>query len=201
MCVCLGCVLLCLCLLCVCVSVSAVCVGPNLRTPPPQDRPKFRSFFSFSHTIFIFFSLSGCLLLSFFLSLGVFSWNFGLDNLKAKTSTFEVPTDLNTTKDPFGAPTLGPTFSRFGPPALLLSPSTPALWDVFFCPVCHFSLCPKCLFFVPRVCFFCPISAFVLSKHVGKKRKKEKTKEKRSEKKGDKGRKRLKNGEKTWRIR
>ena len=90
--------------------------------------PKFRAFFPSPAPIFIF-SLSGDLLVSFFLSLEVFSWNFcgvlvgwdlkcacfrprveapgGLqaawvsqDSLRAKTSTFEVPTDQNTTKIP-----------------------------------------------------------------------------------------------------
>ena len=42
----------------------------------PPDRPTFRAF-SFPTPIFFFFSLSGDLLVSFFLSPGVFSWNFG----------------------------------------------------------------------------------------------------------------------------
>ena len=102
-CVCLLCVLLCLlcvsavCVCCVCLCWSKICVFPRtLRpsAPPPPDRPSTRTaqnfalFFPSPTSIFIFFfslwgssrvffSLSGCLLVSFFLSLGVFSLNFG----------------------------------------------------------------------------------------------------------------------------
>ena len=90
--------------------------------PKPRKRvggrrvggPKFRAFFSFSRPHFhfffslIFFSLSGCLLVSFFLSLGLLVSFFSLwgssrapsglqaagvpqDSPRAKTSTFEGP--------------------------------------------------------------------------------------------------------------
>ena len=53
-----------------CVCWSKICVIP--RTPRPSaGPPKISRFFSFSHPPFsIFFSLSGCLLVSFFFSLG-----------------------------------------------------------------------------------------------------------------------------------
>ena len=54
-----GVVVCCVC----CVCLLCVCPRPP---PPPQDHPKFRSFFPSPATIFILF-----------LSLGVFSWNFG----------------------------------------------------------------------------------------------------------------------------
>ena len=117
------CVLVCLLCVCVCVlgCVSAVCVC-CARTPrpsaeplslPPADRsagppfrPKFRAFCSFFQPHFH----------SFFLSLGVFSWNFGgvlvgrdsnvlvfairLSCGTPAVCAFEVPTDQNTTKIP-----------------------------------------------------------------------------------------------------
>ena len=55
---------------------------PVPRTPsapdrPPPDRPTFRVFFPSPRPHFHSFCLSGCLLVSFFFSLGVLSWNFG----------------------------------------------------------------------------------------------------------------------------
>ena len=43
----------------------------------PSPTPIFILFFSLWGSSRVFFSLCGCLLVSFFLSLGVFSWNFG----------------------------------------------------------------------------------------------------------------------------
>ncbi len=58
--------------------------GPPSAGPPKISRfffllplPIFILFFSLWGSSRVFFSLSGCLLVSFFLSLGVFSWNFG----------------------------------------------------------------------------------------------------------------------------
>ena len=57
-------------------SPSAVYRPPPDR--PPPDRPQFRAFFSVSRAHFhVFFSLSEGLHVSFFRSLGVFTWNFG----------------------------------------------------------------------------------------------------------------------------
>ena len=94
--------------------------GPEGWGPEGWGAQNFALFFPPpAHIFILFFSLQGSSRLfflspdafsSFFLSLGVFSWNFGgvlvgrrgvsQDNLKAKTSTFEVPTDQNTTKIP-----------------------------------------------------------------------------------------------------
>ena len=49
------------------------------------------------HNFHFFFSLSGCLLVSFFLSLGVFSWNFGgvLVGRDLKCACFRLQVDVN----------------------------------------------------------------------------------------------------------
>ena len=101
----------CVCVCCVCLlCVSAVCVGPRLRDPPtprpsaepslrrtapPPDRPKFRFFFLLPPPFSFFLSLSGCLLVSFFPLSGCLLVYFA-----GRRSTFEVPTDQNTTKIP-----------------------------------------------------------------------------------------------------
>ena len=98
-CVCVCWCGVCVCVLCVCcVCWSKICVlprtprpsaGPPLRrTAPPPDRPKFRSFFSFSHPRFhsffslwgssrVFFPLSGGLLVEFWWCF----WSVGTSNV------------------------------------------------------------------------------------------------------------------------
>ena len=52
---------------------------------------------------------------------------------------------------PSGPTLQGTTFPWFGRPPSL----HPALLDpCFFCPVCHFLICPKCLFFCPECIFY-----------------------------------------------
>ena len=74
------------------------------------------------------------------------------------------PPPSNPSPNPYS---LAPTFSRFGPPTLPLPPSTPHFrTHVFFCPVCHFSFCPKCLLFIlSQMSFFCPVCVFLSRMH------------------------------------
>ena len=129
-------------------TFSSRTAPPSDRPPsdcPPPDRPKFHAFFSFSHPPFSFFlSLSGCLLVSFCLSLEVFLVEFwscfgrsGPSNVLvfALGLSCETPAACRN----FGPPTLrAPTFSvfflspPFGLPPFLclgLHPFGPSPWS------------------------------------------------------------------------
>ena len=119
-----GCVVCCVCVCCECVWVSCVgvscCVSaapssagrllsrtPSLRRIslcrtslhlPSARPPKMSRFFPLPPPFSLFFSLSlsGCLLVSFFLSLGVFSQNFGGVFEGRDTQIYPHPTPAHT---------------------------------------------------------------------------------------------------------
>ena len=70
---------------------------PPCPGPPPSDPPQsFALFFHSPAPTFAVFSLSGVLLVSFFLSLGVFSWNFGGQPENSKRAHLRVPAHQKT---------------------------------------------------------------------------------------------------------